>query len=52
VFDAPPNPLAPSLTDEQTGLGEDLGVVRDGRLAALEWLFEGATTGLALSGHD
>ncbi len=41
----PPGPPSPTFADDEPGVGQDLGVMGDGRLAPPEW-------GLELAGAD
>lgn len=50
--DGPPDPAAALLTHDEARLGEDLGVVRDGRLAPVERALQVAAAGLTLGGDD
>ena len=50
--DGPPDPAAALLTLDEARLGEDLGVVRDGRLAPVERALQVAAAGLTLGGDD
>gem|GEM_PF-4900459 len=50
--DGPPDPAAALVTHDEARLGEDLGVVRDGRLAPVEWALQVAAAGLTLGGDD
>ncbi len=46
--DAPPHPPASLLAGDESRLGQDPGVVRDGRLALAQRLLQGAATDLRL----
>src|SRR6516162_8133872 len=51
-YDAPPDPPAPFLADDQARVGEDLGVVRDGGLCLAEWTDEVTRTDFARLRHQ